>query len=167
MLSMFVAIGVVIWVFEEFIPRPLPWMKFGFANIVTMIVLYRYGLKAAFSVGIIRIMLASILIGKFLSPPTYLSLGGFIMALTGIAITYLVFRRQVSMIGLSITGAFFHNIGQLAMAYLIIVQKLEVFYLLPYFALASIVTGGIIGIISTLISKALFISGDTAVLSPE
>ena len=50
------------------IPLPLPGIKPGLANIVTLIVLARYGWVAAAWVSGLRIFAGSLLLGYFLSP---------------------------------------------------------------------------------------------------
>ena len=55
--------------------------------------------------------------------------------------TYLVFRKTFSPIGLSVLGGFIHNLTQLLVAYLLIVKHLEIFYLFPILAVIGIITG--------------------------
>ena len=66
--------------FESMFPSPVPWLRLGLANIVTLITLLLYGLRAAVTVTLIRVVLASILNGTFLGPAFLLSLGGGILS---------------------------------------------------------------------------------------
>ncbi|MBN1755820.1 Gx transporter family protein [bacterium] len=155
-LGIFIALGTVIWILEEFIPRPIPWMKMGFANLITMVILYRFGFRSAAIVSFMRIILGATLTGKLLSPTMLISLSGMFLALSGMALVFFLLENQISLPGLSIAGAFLHNLGQLLTASLVIIRKPELFYLLPYFSIASILSGGLIGILSVFIIRLLF-----------
>ena len=65
------------------IPMPLPGIKPGLANIVTLIVLARYGWGTAAWVCALRVVAGGLLLGQFLSP-------GFFMSLTGALFSLLV-----------------------------------------------------------------------------
>ena len=73
------AIGLHI--FEAVIPSPLPGVKPGIANIVTLYVLYEYGFATAAWVSLLRVFASSLLLGQFLSPTFVLSLCGAIFSL--------------------------------------------------------------------------------------
>lgn len=53
---------------ERLIPSPIPWLRFGFANIITLTTLYLYGLKAGMTVTLIRVFVGSLFTGTFLGP---------------------------------------------------------------------------------------------------
>ena len=63
-LSLIVAVGLVLFLFESFIPRPLPWLKPGLANIATLFTLYTFDLRCALTVTLLRILLGSLIIGS-------------------------------------------------------------------------------------------------------
>ena len=67
-----VALGLTI--IENAIPTPLPGVKPGLANIVTLIVLARYGWRVAAWVSLLRVVAGSLLFGSFLSPGFFLFL---------------------------------------------------------------------------------------------
>jgi heptaprenyl diphosphate synthase len=56
-------------------------------------------------------------------------------------------RNNISIIGVSITGAFFHNIGQVLMAALII-NNVNIIMYLPVLSIAGLGTGFFVGITS-------------------
>ncbi|MCL4491649.1 MAG: Gx transporter family protein, partial [Nitrospirae bacterium] len=62
--------------FETLIPSPIPWLRLGLSNIVTLVTLYQYGMKPALMVTLIRVVLGSLFLGTFLGPAFFLSLGG-------------------------------------------------------------------------------------------
>lgn len=69
LLSMFTSISLVIFILEAqiIIPIPIPGIKLGLANIVTLFVLQKYSIKDAFAVLIMRIFLGSLFTGTLVS----------------------------------------------------------------------------------------------------
>ena len=63
LISIFLSLSIILQIAESFIfiPLFLPGIKLGLANIVTIIVLYVYGIKEAAKIGVMRIFLAGIL----------------------------------------------------------------------------------------------------------
>ena len=44
LLGLFLALGMILALFEAYIPRPLPWAKPGLANVVALVTLYVFGI---------------------------------------------------------------------------------------------------------------------------
>ena len=129
------------------IPMPLPGIKPGLANIVTLIVLARYGWAAAAWVSGLRVIAGGLLLGQLFSPGFFLSLAG---ALSSLGILALAVRLPVRFFGpvsWSLLAAFAHLAGQLLLARLWLIPHDGLFYLLPFFAVAALVSGLINGLI--------------------
>ncbi|MCG2720814.1 MAG: Gx transporter family protein [Thermodesulfovibrionales bacterium] len=147
--------------FESMFPSPVPWLRLGLANIVTLITLLLYGLRAAVTVTLIRVVLASILNGTFLGPAFLLSLGGGILSTLSMGFFASLTPRLFSATGLSLIGALFHNGAQLLLAYALFIQRIEAVLLItPLIVLLGTLTGTINGIVSELIIKNLKKSGE-------
>lgn len=69
-------IAVGIGILEGLLPKPVPFMKFGLANIITIIAVVRYGLLTALKVNLLRVIAVSLLLGTLLTPTFLLSLAG-------------------------------------------------------------------------------------------
>lgn len=140
-LSLLVAMGTALHVVEGMlpIPFPVPGVKLGLANIVTLITLYFYGVRDGLTVALGRVVLGSLIAGVFLSP-------GFLLGLTGAVASTLVMALLLkhtdcfSVIGISMAGAVGHNIGQLLAACLLL-QNNAIFFYLPVLLVAGIPTG--------------------------
>jgi heptaprenyl diphosphate synthase len=146
--------------FESLLPSPVPWLRFGLANIITLITLLLYGLNPAIMVTLIRVILVSLFTGTFLGPAFMLSLGGGISSTLSMGIIVSLSPRLFSTIGLSIIGAFFHNITQLFLAYFLFVQRIEAILLItPFIILLGTLTGTINGFLSDILMKNLKNSG--------
>lgn len=144
-LALLVAMGTALHVVEGMlsIPVPIPGVKLGLANIVTLLAIYLYGFRDGVTVALLRVLLGSLIGGMFLSP-------GFLLGLTGavsssLAMALLLKRTGCfSMIGISMAGAVAHNIGQLLAASLLL-QSGAVIYYLPILLLTGIPTGILTG----------------------
>jgi heptaprenyl diphosphate synthase len=75
------AVAIALQVLEAGIPSPIPGVKPGLANIVTLVALLMLGWRAALALTLVRVCAASLLLGTFLSPAFWLSLMGGIAAL--------------------------------------------------------------------------------------
>jgi heptaprenyl diphosphate synthase len=147
-LAMLIATGLVIFMFEIYIPRPLPWMKPGLANIASLLALYMFGVQAAFIVFISRAVIGSLVLGTLLNPVFILSIGGGIAAASVMAFTKRFGEKFFSIFGVSILGAVVHNVVQLILVAVIIIHQTEIFYLLPAMLVSGLFTGIIVALIS-------------------
>lgn len=140
-LSLLIAMGTALHVAETMvpIPLPLPGVKLGLANIVTLLALNSYGTRNGLIVALSRVFLGSLISGMFLSPGFLLGLAGAITSTLVMALL-LKYTDCFSLIGVSLAGAVGHNLGQLLIACLIL-QNSSVVYYLPILLLASVPTG--------------------------
>ncbi len=130
------------------IPLPLPGIKPGLANIVTLIVLSRYGWVAAAWVSGLRVFAGSLLLGYFLSPGFFMSLTGALFSLLMLAMARRLPRHCFGPVSWSILAAFAHIGGQLLLARLWLIPHDGLFFLVPFFAMAALVFGLINGLVA-------------------
>lgn len=126
----------------------------GLANIVTLMALYFLGERNAFTILILRCFLGSFF-GGGLSSLAF-SLTGGIFAL----VTMTLMRRVklFSVYGVSVLGAAAHNIGQIAVA-MVLMKSVYVAGYLPYLLIVSIFTGLATGSICAGVFRILAVSG--------
>jgi heptaprenyl diphosphate synthase len=134
---------------EAVIPSPLPGVKPGIANIVTLFVLYEYGFATAAWVSLLRVFASSLLLGQFLSPTFILSLSGALLSLAALFFAQHLPKKYFSAISLSIFAAFAHIAGQLIIVRLWLIPHTGIIYLVPVFAVAALVFGLINGLVTT------------------
>ena len=130
------------------IPSPLPGVKPGLANIVTLLVLERYGWGTAAWVTGLRVFAVSLLLGQFLTPGFFLSLSGSVCSLLVLALAQHLPKRFFGMVSLSLIAAFAHIGGQIFLARLWLIPHDGLYRLIPIFALAALVFGLINGLIA-------------------
>jgi heptaprenyl diphosphate synthase len=143
------AIAIGLHLIESIIPSPLPGVKPGVANIITLYVLYRYDFGAAVWVSMLRIFASSLLLGQFLSPTFVLSLGGGVFSLGALWLGYQLPRQWFGPVSLSVLSAFAHITGQLLIVWVWLIPHAGITYLIPAFAFFALVFGVLNGVITT------------------
>ncbi|MEK9824937.1 MAG: Gx transporter family protein [Methylotenera sp.] len=142
------AVAIALHMVEALVPSPVPGVKPGIANIVTLYVLLRYDFATAAWVSILRVFASSLLLGQFLSPTFALSLSGAMLSLGTLALAMHLPKRYFGPVSLSILAAFAHIGGQLLMVRLWLIPHAGIAYLIPIFATAALVFGLINGLIT-------------------
>ncbi len=155
-LALLVAGAIVLHIVEAILPTSLlfPGARLGLANIITLFALINYGFKGSLEVLLLRIVLSSLLSGTFLTTTFFLSLSGGLLSLTTMGVAYYLLQVEFSIIGISILGAAFHNLGQILTAYFLI-ENWRILLYLPYLLLISLPTGLFIGIVVIKLGKYL------------
>lgn len=147
------ALAMTIHIVESAFPNPLPGMKPGLANMVTTIVLIKFGWKMAAWVNLLRVIAGSLVIGTFLSPTFILSLSG---ALASIAVLALLqYLPGCGPVGYSVASALAHTFAQFWVAYMLFIRHEGLFHLLPPFMTVALILGIANGIMTLKILKHL------------
>ena len=138
-LALLTAIALILFTVEAQIPPPvpIPGVKLGLANIVTVFVLFRFGPRDALLVLLARILLGSAFAG---SPVTLLfSLGGGLLCwLVMLPLRRILTERQLWVCG--VLGAMAHNLGQIAVC-VAVYHTAAVLVYLPALLLAGMAAG--------------------------
>ncbi|MDF2521237.1 MAG: Heptaprenyl diphosphate synthase component [Clostridia bacterium] len=144
-LSLLISQALVLHVIERMIPVPIPvpGIKLGLANVISLFTIILFGWKEALLVVFLRTLLASFFGGGF-SAFAYSIAGGFLSALM-MSLLYKNFRNTFSIIAISVVGAVFHNIGQVLVASLA-VSNVNIFFYLPVLLISGVITGIFIGV---------------------
>ncbi|SEO91792.1 heptaprenyl diphosphate synthase [Amphibacillus marinus] len=145
-IALLAAQAVIIGLVERIIPSPFffaPGAKLGLANIITCMAIYTLPFKDASKVVFIRLLLTTLL-GGTVSTLMYSAAGALLSFVSMLTIKQLSFMK-ISLIGVSATGAVFHNVGQLVIASWV-AQTWTVMLYLPVLSLIGILTGIAIGI---------------------
>ncbi len=140
------ALAIGLSLAEAAIPSPLPGIKPGLANIMTLLVLQRYGLNAAIWVSLLRVVAGSLILGTFLSPSFALSFGGALASLAALSLARHLPGAWFGPVSLSILASFAHIGGQLAIVYLWLIPHAGVAYLVPVFGAAALLFGTVNGV---------------------
>lgn len=138
--AILISMALVLSYIERFISLqmfvPLPGIKLGLANVVTLMALFFLGTRSAFTILILRCILGAVFGG---------GISGLAFSLTGgvFAMTVMcIFKhcKGISIYGVSVLGAAAHNIGQILVA-VIFMGSVYVIGYLPYLLVVSVFTG--------------------------
>lgn len=162
-LALYTTLALAIYVAESAIPPlvPIPGIKPGFANIVTLFVLSHHSVRDALWVLLARILLAGFLFGQGIS--ILYSLTGGICCLIIMSFLQLLLHKHWLPLT-SIFGALAHNLGQLLLAG-VVLKSFYVISYLPYLILSAMVTGLFTGLCAYMANR--FISPHIKHLSSE
>lgn len=149
-LAVMTALALVIWIVEELVPRPMPWLKSGFSYIVVIVAMETMGVLSAVAIAYLRVFIGSLVLGRIASPAFFLSLSGTTAALLVMIALFTLCKSWVSLIGISIAGAFSHIAGQVLVAGALFYRLNAVLWLLPAMTIWTIAAGALVGVVATL-----------------
>ncbi len=149
MVCMLAAGGLILFVFESFLPLPMPAFRPGLGNIATILALLYFGPGDALKVTLLRIVLGSLLLGRLFTPLFVFAMAG---GLASFAVMALLWRygRVFGPVGFSAAGAVVHNAAQLGVA-LLFIPSVGLVYLFPPLLLAGVITGTATGFIAAAV----------------
>ena len=149
-LGLSVALALILSYVESLLPplMALPGVKVGLPNIVILFLLYRYGWKEAGAVSLIRLLLTAALFTGF---------AAFLYGLAGAALSLLGSAPlkqsgRFSPLGVSVAGGVLHNLGQIAMAALVL-DSGYIFAYLPVLLLSGTVAGAMVGLLAGILIR--------------
>jgi len=151
-IARFAALAIGIHVLESLLPSPIPGIKPGFANIITLLVFMLYGVSTATWVSILRVVVGSLIVGTFLSPTFVLSFSG---ALASLLALYVLDRfnqkldgESLSILSIAIVMAIAHMATQFLVVYVFFIPHNAMLDLLPVMMTAALIFGTINGLIT-------------------
>ena len=156
--AILVAAALALSYIERFIPLqmviPLPGVKLGLANIVSLFALYFLGWRSAFVILILRCVLGAVFGGGVTA--LMFSLTGGLLSMAVMAVTRYV--PLFSVYGVSLCGAAAHNIGKIIVA-VITLNSIYIVAYLPFLLLVGLVTGMLTGAAASACFAALIAAG--------
>lgn len=148
--GVFTALALIFSYVELLIPIQLgvPGIKLGLPNVLIVIMLYKFGSKEALLLSVVRIVLTGFIFTNMFS--IVYSLAGGLLSLA--VMSLLKNQGSFSVVGVSIGGGVFHNLGQLCAA-MAVTNTLKVGYYFPVLLIAGLLTGALIGVASGEVLK--------------
>ncbi len=154
LIALLAALAITIHILESAFPSPLPGIKPGLSNVITLFAFLVYGWKTALQVSLLRVVIGSLLLGTFLSPGFLLSLSGAIFSLCSLMLMQWLFyvlklyHYQPGAIGYAIVASIAHMSGQFLVAWYFFIPHPGLFKLLPLFITFAVLLGIVSGIIT-------------------
>lgn len=151
-LGVFTSLALIFSYVETLIPISfgIPGVKLGLANLIIVTALYKMRLRDVYALSVARVVLSGLIFGNYIT--ILYSLSGGLLSLSVMAA--LRKRDWFSVMGVSVAGGIFHNVGQLLIA-MLIVETFSVSYYIPVLLVAGTATGLVIGILAGQILKRL------------
>lgn len=153
MLAIFTTIALTIFVIESALPAlvPIPGVKLGLANIVTLALLLNYTPLDAFLVLMMRILLSGFFAGQMVG--ILFSLSGGVFCFASMYLVNRLLQKHYIFLT-SIIGAIFHNLGQILAACLLTGTSAVIIYF-PLLMASGIITGLFTGLAAHFAQKYL------------
>lgn len=153
--ALFVAVAVTMHALEALLPMPVPWLRLGLANIMTLTALYLYDSRAAWTVSLARVGIGALLLGRLFSPGFWLALAGAIVATSAMIIMYRFAGRRLSPVGVSALGASGHALGQILAARMLVIQHAAIWQIFPLFLFFTVFAGILTGWFAAILIEQL------------
>ncbi|MEE4607216.1 MAG: Gx transporter family protein [Desulfobacteraceae bacterium] len=158
-IALLVAFACVLQIAESLIPHPIPGLRLGLSNMLTLTAMVVLGFRYALEVAVLRTVLSAFIMGTFMSPTFILSFTGAVLSTLIMGFFYWLsgVHRQfrLSIIGISIIGAFCHNLVQLYLAYLLLVKHEGIFVFFPWLSIGAVATGWVVGVVAGGVCRRL------------
>lgn len=145
-----IALAMILSYLESLVPihMAVPGVKLGLANLVTIIALQRLDLKSTIVISVGRIILSNILFGN---------MAVLLYSLAGAACSILIMTllkkcRVFGLVGISVAGAVFHNLGQIFVA-VCVMENVRIFYYMFILLITGTVAGVAIGLLASFLLK--------------
>ena len=153
LMAMLTAASLIVFVIEAQIPPlvPVPGVKLGIANVITLVAMLVLGRKEAGAILLVRIIMGSMFSGGF---------SGFLFSIAGGALAYFVMCLTVKLFSekllwvVSVLGAIGHNIGQLAVS-VFVTGTPSILVYAPVLIASGIVTGAFTGLGAMYLNRAI------------
>lgn len=150
-LSLSVAVAMILSYVEFLLPpiwSAVPGIKLGLANVMIIFVLFKLGIKDAALVSFIRLLLSALLFGSVMTL-AYSAAG----AVLSLAVMYILKKCGLfSVVGVSVGGGVFHNLGQILVAILILGTR-ELGYYMIVLTVTGTISGVFVGLMGALMIK--------------
>lgn len=153
LLGVLTSVALVLSYLEAMLPpisTAVPGIKMGLPNIIIIFLLYKFGLKEAVTVSIIRVFIVALLFGNVMT--LAYSVAGAVLSIA--LMTIMLKLDWFSTIGVSVVGGISHNLGQILVA-IFLFDTIQIGYYMIVLSITGTIAGIVIGIISSILVKKL------------
>ena len=144
---------------EYAIPKPLPFLRLGLANLPVIVALFLLPSRDIYKLILLKIIGQALITGTLFSYIFAFSAAGSLASGLTMMGVHRLFKNRISCIGLSLAGAAANNLAQLAVARLILFGSATK-YIAPILLISGAVTGLLLGIFTQIfIEKSKWFRG--------
>lgn len=145
LVALFSACALFLSTIEYMIPKPIPFMRLGLANIPLIIALGIFSNREYFLLLILKVLGQGLISGTIFSYIILFSLAGSISSALIMLAIYTVFKDKVSRVGISIGGALGSTMSQLLISRLILFKE-ATYVIAPLFLFSGLISSIILGL---------------------
>ena len=139
------ALAIVINLFESMFIPPIQFgIRFGLANIISLVTIHLFSYKELIFVNVMRVSIGSLLRGMIFGSQFWISFTGVLFSTVVIMVCH---RLKTSLIFMSIMSAIFHSLGQVVVVMMLYSQAM-IASIFPILAISSIATGILTGFVA-------------------
>lgn len=153
-----VVLGYIEGIITALMPLP-PGIKLGLANTVVLYSVYTLGVSYSVILIILKVVLTGFMSGNLAAAFLY-SMGGAVLSLIAMLLVKNISRDKVSVVGVSVVGAVFHNVGQILVASLLLQTPGLMFYVFVLM-ISAVVTGTLTGLAGKQVIHLLRVPGQS------
>ncbi len=146
-LTLLVVSATVLGVLDSMVPRPVPFMRLGLANIPSVIALVRFGWIRTLELNVFRAFIVALVMGTAATPTFILSLSGAAAAASAMGVIRRVLGERVSIPGISVAGAVSSLWSQLLVAG-VILHDIPVEGIVPLLSGWGVISGVLVGVLA-------------------
>lgn len=149
-ISFFAALCLFLSAVEYAIPKPLPFMRVGLANLPVLLSLYVMSRRETLLLVICKVLGQAFLSGTLFSYIFLFSLAGSFASAGVMIILHQLFAQKnlISALGLCIAGAVSNNLAQLALSYALLFGESSR-YIAPVLLISGLANGTVLGLFAT------------------
>ncbi len=151
LLGVCTAIALILSYAEAMLPpiwSAVPGIKMGLPNVMIIFLLYKFGVKEAAAVSLVRILISAMLFGSIMTF-AYSLAGG---ALSLILMALIKKLKAFSTVGVSVIGGIAHNLGQILVA-IAMLRSWQIGYYMALLVVSGTVAGVLVGVLGSLTVK--------------
>ena len=134
---------------EFAVPKPMPFLRLGLANLPIIIALHLLSAPEFFLLIVLKIFVQNLISGTLLSYTVLFSIAGSVSSgIMMFAVYKILYSKNfISHVGISLTGSLFNSLAQILVSYLMIFNE-NTKYIAPFLLISSLVTGLILGFLA-------------------
>ena len=147
------AMAISFSIIESMVPKPLPWMRIGLANAITLYSFTVLRPREVLPVVLSRVVATSILLGTLFSVSFFMSLSGALSSCIIMYLLYTYMRRVFTLVGISVAGAVTSNAAQLTILNLLFINNRISYFFLPFILLFALIGGVLSGLFARFLTE--------------
>ncbi|MBE6347758.1 MAG: hypothetical protein E7064_02275 [Spirochaetaceae bacterium] len=154
-IAFFAALCMFLSMIEYAIPKPIPFMRLGIANMGIMLSLYVLPIRQVLFLTLIKVFLQALISGTFFSYIFVFSFIGSFSSVFAMLFCKYIFKSKISFLGICLSGALANNLSQILLSYLMIFKS-STSFIAPILLISGFISSIVLG---TLTQK--FVSGSS------